>query len=156
MACMHACSATNLIGSAEMCYSCLSTGPCAPPRPLQVFNSERFIQGSEIVKWNGNYSNVNMERTAEAVQAFSHWTWHVSNGELQVVDIQGVWDPAKEQYLLFDPAIHTRSLASRLRFGRTNLGTSGMQQFFSTHVCSLLCQHLKLKRHPTQPSLPQA
>ncbi len=119
-----------------------------------MFNFEPFIIGSErITKWNGNNGFVNWKETADAVQAFSHWTWHVSNSMVMVVDIQGIWDPAKEQYLLFDPAIHTSAMGSILRFGNTNMGTDGMQVFFCTHECNDLCRHLKLKRHPAQPAM---
>ncbi len=116
----------------------------------QVFNFERFILGGEIVKWNGNAGFVNFKETADVVHAFTHWTWHVTNGELMVADAQGMWDPDKQQYLLFDPAIHSRSTMSKWRFGRTNLGQKGMQMVFMGHRCNAMCKHLGLRSHPAQ------
>jgi hypothetical protein len=117
----------------------------------QVFNYERFIIGSQrIKKWNGNNGFVNFEVTDDAVQAFSHWTWHVSNNQVMVVDIQGIYDPDKKQYLLFDPAIHSSFI---LRFGDTNRGIEGMQVFFVMHKCNCLCRRLGLKTHPAQPAM---
>jgi hypothetical protein len=123
----------------------------SPSHLPKVLNLERFITGGQIVKWNSNYGYINFKETCDAVQAFSHWTWHVTGGELMVCDIQGLWDEQREQYTLFDPAVHAPSEAALLRFGATNLGEAGIRQFFITHNCNHICKHLKLKRHEAQP-----
>jgi hypothetical protein len=58
----------------------------------QIFNLEAFNEG-KIEKFNSNWGYVHSKHVYVAtVQAFSHWTWHVSGGKLMVVDVQGVYD----------------------------------------------------------------
>ena len=53
-----------------------------------VVNLEKFNKG-KIEKFNSNWGYVkDMSTAAAAVQAFSHWTWDVTGGELMVVDVQ--------------------------------------------------------------------
>lgn len=119
---------------------------------LQTFNFERFIHGGEIIKWNNNYGHVNFKETYDAVQAFSHWTWHITKKQLLVSDVQGLWDGSRKSYTLFDPAIHATATKAVLRFGSTNLGEAGIHQFFLTHKCNDICRHLRLERHSAQPA----
>ena len=61
-----------------------------------------------------------------------------------VVDLQGIISkgPNGEQAIeLTDPAIHCTDLT---RFGRTNLGESGMKGFFSRHKCNGICKQMGL------------
>lgn len=95
---------------------------------------------------------VNFKEYVAAVQAFSHWTWHVTKGQLMVVDVQGLYDGERKQYTLFDPAVHCA--CDTLRFGRTNLGSRGMDKFFMTHSCNSICRKMGLNCHPMQPKAP--
>jgi hypothetical protein len=53
-----------------------------------VVNLEEFNQG-KIEKFNSNWGYVkDKSAAAAAVQAFSHWTWDKTGGELMVVDVQ--------------------------------------------------------------------
>lgn len=72
-------------------------------------------------------------------QAFSHYTFQASGGQLMVVDIQGVGD------LYTDPQFHTLSGAE---FGEGNLGPRGMALFFRGHECDSLCETLRLCPFP--------
>jgi Alpha-kinase family/von Willebrand factor type A domain len=84
------------------------------------------------------------------LQAFSHFTFQDSKGRWMVVDLQGVHEEKRgsaSRYLLTDPAIHRRNRSrneERYKFGRTNLGTKGMQAFFESHVCNDACRLLDL------------
>ena len=60
---------------------------------------------------------------------FSHWTYDVTGGYLNVIDLQGV--DRSDKYILTDPCIH----CYEPRFGNTNLGQVGMKFFFQTHRC---------------------
>jgi hypothetical protein len=75
------------------------------------------------------------------VQAFSHWTHHVTGGALMVVDCQGVYCAATRTFKLTDPAIHATALT---RFGGTNMGDLGFARFYKTHVCNQYCRALGL------------
>ena len=84
-------------------------------------------------------------RDADVPQCFSHFTWSVTNGELLVCDLQGVWN-ATDGFLLTDPAMHRAERRGRgRRRGSTDKGAQGIVSFFATHTCSPLCRQLGLK-----------
>jgi hypothetical protein len=89
-----------------------------------------------------------VEITSEMVpQAFSHFTYFVSNRKVLVCDLQGVLDQSKTPPLfeLTDPVIHySSSKKKRGKYGRTDHGKKGINQFFVTHDCSALCRLLNL------------
>eukprot|EP01034_Spumella_vulgaris_P039414 gene39414-48708_t len=87
-----------------------------------------FLQEEQLVgtfeKFNNNAGYCQPSPTAHGtehnpVQAFSHWTHHVTGGALMVVDCQGIYDAASKTFKLTDPAVHCTTLT---RFGGTNLG----------------------------------
>eukprot|EP01094_Clydonella_sp_ATCC50884_P011984 TRINITY_DN2183_c0_g1_i1.p1 TRINITY_DN2183_c0_g1~~TRINITY_DN2183_c0_g1_i1.p1 ORF type:complete len:628 (-),score=126.14 TRINITY_DN2183_c0_g1_i1:97-1980(-) len=94
---------------------------------------ERYISGS-YRKHNNNYGFVN-EDERNTPQAFSHFTYHISDGTMLMCDIQGVGD------CYTDPQIHT---ASRRPFGKGDLGKVGFERFLSTHRCNAICRFLML------------
>lgn len=106
----------------------------------KIYQVERRMH-HEWRKWNNNSGGVSLSEYSTLLQAFSHWTYHVTSGRLMVVDLQGV--KVERAYLLTDPALHCDDL-QRFRETRTNLGVQGMRQFFRTHVCSDVCARLNL------------
>ena len=56
-----------------------------------------------------------------------------------VVDLQGA--ERADEYALTDPCINCKEP----RFGGTNMGEAGMDEFFRTHKCNATCAKLKLK-----------
>lgn len=107
-------------------------------------NMEPFLAG-DFEKFNSNLGYVS--ECHDVLQAFSHWTHHVTKGYLMVVDLQGVKVGSK--YILTDPAIHCTELVRnspylKNQFGNTNLGEEGMRQFFATHECNSVCRALNL------------
>eukprot|EP00658_Telonema_sp_P-2_P081838 TRINITY_DN8495_c0_g2_i5.p1 TRINITY_DN8495_c0_g2~~TRINITY_DN8495_c0_g2_i5.p1 ORF type:complete len:659 (-),score=157.74 TRINITY_DN8495_c0_g2_i5:352-2328(-) len=115
---------------------------------------ERFIEG-DYVKYNSNRGFVRSEEdnqspthellVRQTPQAFSHFSWQESGGELIIVDIQGVGD------LYTDPQIHTRTTADDAS-ASANLGQRGMAYFFASHTCTGICSKLGLKPILTCPS----
>ncbi|CAF1506026.1 unnamed protein product [Adineta ricciae] len=81
------------------------------------------------------------------LQAFSHWTYHITAGRYMVVDLQGA--KTDNAYILTDPAIHCDDIL-RFKHTRTNLGVKGMDRFFNTHVCSEICARLELPAEKSQ------
>lgn len=76
-------------------------------------------------------------------QAFSHFSWSISNGDKLVCDLQGVWN-STDGFIMTDPVIH--SAGRRHRNGSTDKGSEGIEIFFGTHVCSNVCKHLGLRQ----------
>lgn len=109
---------------------------------------ERRYVGGEFLKFTNNLSYVKKDASKEELLkllvAFSHWTFHISNGYLLISDLQGIFHhnlaEDKKTLLLTDPAIH----CTQPRWGLTNLGTDGMQHFFSSHECNEHCRTLAL------------
>ncbi|XP_062513152.1 alpha-protein kinase vwkA-like [Corticium candelabrum] len=97
---------------------------------------EDFITGV-YEKFNSNSGWVNSNGHLFA-SAFSHYTWHKTNGRELVCDLQGV--RKGDSYELTDPAIHS---LNRL-YGMTDLGQRGMDAFFDSHQCNELCYGLSL------------
>lgn len=104
--------------------------------PMEYVAIEPYLHG-EYDKYNSNGGYE--DTTAAVMNAFSHWTWHVSGHKYLVCDLQGVQNGSK--YILTDPCIH--SLDGR--FGATDLGVVGMEKFFESHDCSVICEALKLE-----------
>ena len=86
-------------------------------------------------KYNNNSGFVSQSALRSTPQAFSHFTFHYSCGEVMIVDIQGVDD----RYT--DPQILTRDGEG---YGRGNLGRHGMRRFLATHRCNDICNYLRL------------
>lgn len=108
--------------------------------PSKIYQVERRMH-HEWHKWNNNSGGVSLNEYSTILQAFSHWTYHITSGRLMVVDLQGV--KVDRAYLLTDPALHCNDIL-RFRETRTNLGVKGMKQFFRTHTCSDICLKLNL------------
>ena len=110
--------------------------PCKSVISQERVCVEPELEG-EFVKANCNngYVKAGGEHLGVA-QAFSHWTWWVTKGELLVCDLQGVVGDFGWRFT--DPAIHCA--AGRRRFGATDLGPRGINAFFSTHACNSMCE----------------
>ena len=72
-------------------------------------------------------------------QAFSHWSYQYTKGEMLICDLQGTLG---KDFYLTDPAINS---SKRGRFGSTDLGKLGQKTFFDSHVCNSLCHVLRLR-----------
>ena len=108
-------------------------------------SKEPWISG-DYKKFNNNFGWVDEKEYSASIQAFSHWTYNISGKYLIVVDLQGM--KSGSTFLLTDPVIHCKDL---LRFGRTNLGPTGVSKFFKTHVCNQVCKAMGLKPQDDQP-----
>lgn len=104
----------------------------------------------KFMKWsnNNNYlMNICNTDWSATMEAFTHWTYHFTNGYLMITDIQGI--VKSDEYILTDPAIHCTDIN---RFGDTNFGKKGMEIFFQKHKCNQICKTLKLDKHKCQPT----
>mmetsp|Transcript_51675 Transcript_51675/g.123018 ORF Transcript_51675/g.123018 Transcript_51675/m.123018 type:complete len:313 (+) Transcript_51675:65-1003(+) len=70
----------------------------------------------------------------EIMQALSHFSYHLSDGEMLLCDLQGGME--QNSYILTDPVILSRKAA----FGPTDLGSKGIRNFMARHVCTRFCR----------------
>ena len=113
--------------------------------PSTCLSKEPLISG-DYKKFNNNWGWVDEKDYSASVQAFSHWAYEITNRHLIVVDLQG--KKSASTFLLTDPVIHSKDL---IRFGRTNLGPTGVAKFFKTHICSHVCKAMGLNPNSEQP-----
>ena len=75
-----------------------------------------------------------------AMEAFTHYTYYRSGGQMIVCDLQGRYryDRSKSnkcRFELTDPAICSRNR----NYGPTDLGEKGIESFFANHCCNRFC-----------------
>lgn len=90
---------------------------------------------------------------ADVPQAFTHFTYRLTQRRRMVCDLQGVLDRTRQPpvFELTDPCIHYSSRTGRkMVFGRTDQGQKGMHKFFKSHTCNPLCVALGLARYRIQ------
>ena len=75
----------------------------------------------------------------DVIQAFSHFTLRVSDGQELVCDLQGIYN-ATDGFTLTDPTIN--SSKGKGTTGLTDRGQEGIDKFMDSHVCSGLCRWL--------------
>ena len=109
----------------------------------KYFNVEVLLSDYKELfkKWNNNCGYVSETNYSATLDAFSHWNYTVTEGFLMVVDLQGV--DRDDKYILTDPSVHCKEP----RFGLTNLGDYGMEQFFKSHRCGSVCEAMKLEKN---------
>lgn len=99
-----------------------------------IRNFKKFTSNSGWIDNDGSWMT-------EAMEAFSHYTYHMTCGELIVCDLQGRYRDnsrfrnGKSRFELTDVAICSRSRS----FGPTDLAEKGIESFFANHVCNQFC-----------------
>uniref|UniRef100_UPI00358EF2B9 transient receptor potential cation channel subfamily M member 7 isoform X4 n=1 Tax=Myxine glutinosa TaxID=7769 RepID=UPI00358EF2B9 len=107
----------------------------------QWFTIEEFVSG-DFCKYNNNTGEeVSPENPLEeSLLAFSHWTYEYTNGEILVLDLQGVSE------ILTDPSVINsgEKRSHDMVFGPANLGDDAIKNFRAKHRCNSCCRKLKL------------
>jgi len=90
---------------------------------------------------------------SEAMEAFTHFTYHKSGGLLIVCDLQGrhrhdSYSKKKSRFELTDPAICSRTR----NYGPTDLSEKGIDSFFANHQCNGFCNINQRWSRPRNPS----
>lgn len=95
---------------------------------------------------------------SEAMEAFSHYTYHRSGGMLLVCDLQGRYrdnrrfNKSKSRFELTDVAVCSR----RVTYGPTDLGEKGIDSFFNNHRCNEFCKGHWQRPRRTQQWFPKS
>jgi hypothetical protein len=93
---------------------------------------EKYLNG-DYTKWNSN--NGWFGNSSISVQAFCHWTYDHSGGNLLMCDAQGV--RGKDAYYITDPAILSVVPG---QYGCTDIGPQGITNWFAYHKCNQHCK----------------
>ncbi|XP_038062558.1 eukaryotic elongation factor 2 kinase-like [Patiria miniata] len=102
---------------------------------------ERLLPG-RYVHFLSNSSYVNPDVDTLVPEAFSHFTYHESEGEILVMDLQGVYNG--KSYVFTDPSVHSMEKHGKKfgYYGPADLGVYGVMKFFLDHKCNRLCKGL--------------
>ena len=71
---------------------------------------------------------------ARVMQALSHFSYHISNGQTLLCDLQG--GVYQDGVVLTDPVV----MSTTRQYGPTDLGSPGISSFFSNHTCNEFCR----------------
>mmetsp|Transcript_20175 Transcript_20175/g.43555 ORF Transcript_20175/g.43555 Transcript_20175/m.43555 type:complete len:390 (+) Transcript_20175:205-1374(+) len=137
-------------------------------RLIEQWNREQFLPGNKLVRinlpqvWTSSkppYVKVLAEPFIEkyrkfnsntgwadtktdwacVMQAISHYSFHVSKGNLLLCDLQG--GVFRDGAVLTDPVV----MSYTREYGPTDLGRRGIQNFFANHQCNQYCRDYWLK-----------
>lgn len=81
-------------------------------------------------------SAVAEQRMASVLDALSHFSYHHSSGTLLLCNLSACWDAQHTTLTLCDVSLLSRAQT----YGPTDLGPSGIANFFGHHVCSGCCR----------------
>lgn len=105
---------------------------------------EPFIKNFQ--KWNSNTGWTETSSSwGRAMQALSHFSYHVSGGRTLVCDLQGGF--YDDHAVLTDPVICSTTQS----YGPTDMGAEGISNFFARHKCNEYCRKSwKKPKHSTK------
>jgi hypothetical protein len=101
---------------------------------------EPFIKYFTKFTSNNGWVDPDMGWQGEAMEAFTHYTYHKSGGSLIVCDLQGRYrhDRYKKDRCRFE--LTDTAICSRHRsYGPTDLAEKGIESFFARHHCNQFC-----------------
>ncbi|KAK5991731.1 Alpha-protein kinase 1 [Cladobotryum mycophilum] len=99
----------------------------------QRFLCEPFIQNYQKFNSNSGWNDSSIA-WGEAMQALSHFSYHITGGNHVLCDLQG--GIYQREAVLSDPVILSRNRD----YGVTDLGSDGINSFFSQHSCNAYCR----------------
>lgn len=128
------------------CFVYDVTGTSLPPEEPAHFAAERYLPGA-FLKYNSNngYVAESSLKHHEAVQAFLHFSWEATEGQLLVADLQGV--ARAGEVLLTDPQV----LSLTGCYGPGDL-RGGIAACLGAHRCGPSCKRLGLRPPRFRPS----
>lgn len=120
---------------------------------------ERYTHNYLRFNSNSGWTNTAV-RWGDIMHALSHYTYHASDKQLVLVDLQGGVFPGGA--ILTDPVI----LSEGRSYGVTELGAAGISTWFATHECTDFCRrswltpanptrHYPVRRETTMEEPPQ-
>jgi len=124
----------------------------AAPEVVKYYSLEEYKDGP-FIKFNSNGGYIAKAFADELPQAFTHFTFEITNHQLMVADLQG-WvkktPDGQLHYEITDPAVLTKDRKDLP--SDVNVGRRGMLAFLRAHVCSDFCRKLKLPKYNLPPA----
>ncbi|KAH3768806.1 alpha-protein kinase 1-like [Dreissena polymorpha] len=106
-------------------------------KPKKKFQEAEFVSIELYIK--GKFEEFEYgwvsDSQLEVPEAFAHFSWCRSEGNMLVSNLQGVM--TAYGYHLTGPTIHSEDKS----FGRSDLGLDGIKGFFKLHRCNRLCRN---------------
>lgn len=99
---------------------------------------EPRIQNFENFNSNSGWTPRVSSLWTDAMQALSHYSYHISKQTLLLCDLQG--GSYRDGFVLTDPVIMSNDDASKQQYGPTDLGPRGISTFFAYHQCNRYCR----------------
>lgn len=128
---------------------------CAPQRTILISNGSvhtntmdgRLYLVEPLIRYyrkftsNSGWVRDRSDWSVRCMEAFTHFSYHKTGGNMIVCDIQGRYrhnrfNRRMSRFELGDPAICSR----RRLYGPTDLGEKGIESFFANHQCNEFCQ----------------
>ncbi|GFO41284.1 alpha-protein kinase vwka-like [Plakobranchus ocellatus] len=100
------------------------------------FDSERPNKSRRLSNFMDSRGRHGTSRAIE-LDAFTHFTYHESGGQLVVCGLEGVHD--SEGFFLKTPTIHSRAR----EFGNSDCGLRGMREVLGHHICNNVCKDMR-------------
>ena len=102
----------------------------------ELFLVEPLVR--DFQHWNSNTGWVTPHPTvaSEVCKALSHFSYHLSSGQLTLCDLQGGFSNSGGFIVLSDPVLHS---TTEQRYGPTDLGRDGSVNFMTKHRCGAYC-----------------
>jgi hypothetical protein len=54
---------------------------------MRYASLEKVMDSSDYLKWNNNYGKVSEDNFSATINAFSHWTYCITDGRILVCDL---------------------------------------------------------------------
>ena len=111
-----------------------------------MYIQEPFIRGFQKFNCSSGWVDPSGTSCSLAMQALSHFSYHITGGQFLLNDIQGGEYP--ECVVITDPVIHTSDDSD---FADGDRGQDGINSFFRTHKCNRFCDKSWLKISRIRP-----
>jgi len=120
----------------------------------RLYLVEPLIRDYQKFTSNSGWVGDRTDWAVRCMEAFTHFSYHKTGGQMVVCDIQGRYrhnwrknSKPISRFELGDPAICSR----RRIYGPTDLGEKGIESFFANHKCNEFCQsHWSKPRRPRE------
>ncbi|XP_053401392.1 uncharacterized protein LOC128545979 isoform X1 [Mercenaria mercenaria] len=99
----------------------------------EVVLFEEFLEGDFKIFVDAHGSAT--ENGSEVLDAFCHFTYHVSKENLVVCNLKGIEEEG--EYKLTNPTVHSREGC----YGDKDKRDVGISDFFCNHICNSLCEN---------------